>query len=207
MAKIEGICKEAIDKSEWIAIATVGPDGPHVVGTWGDYVRVFITQDDTLLIPVGHMHKTEANLKGDNRVELLCGTRQVQGTNGPGKGALSSARRRSRPQVRTSMPSNPNFAGPGPRLSSTWNRQTLNCDGDSCSSPADCAAGSRARSSPHRVARSRKSRFPPYFPAREYARHPLGVRPGFELKIHFYMRNRMIQIGDYDLYPSSIIVR
>ena len=86
MAKIDGICKEVIDKTEWIAIATNGPDGPHVVATWGDYVRAFGIKDDTLLIPVGNMHKTEANLKRDNRVELLCGTRQVQGTLGSGKG-------------------------------------------------------------------------------------------------------------------------
>lgn len=86
MAKIDGICKEVIDKTEWIAIATNGPDGPHVVATWGDYVRALGIKDDTLLIPVGNMHKTEANLKRDNRVELLCGTRQVQGTLGSGKG-------------------------------------------------------------------------------------------------------------------------
>jgi len=86
MAKIEGVCKEVIDKTEWIAITTTGPGGPHVVATWGDYVRAFGIQDDTLLIPVGGMHKTEANLKRDNRVELLCGTRLVAGTHGPGKG-------------------------------------------------------------------------------------------------------------------------
>jgi hypothetical protein len=86
MAKIDSICKEVIDKTEWLAIATTGHDGPHVVATWGDYVRAFGSQNDTLLIPVGHMHKTEANLKHDHRVELLCGTRQVQGTHGPGKG-------------------------------------------------------------------------------------------------------------------------
>ena len=86
MAKIDGICKEVIEKTEWIAIATTGPDGPHVVATWGDYVRALGSKDDTLLIPVGLMHKTEANLQHDHRVELLCGTRQVQGTRGPGKG-------------------------------------------------------------------------------------------------------------------------
>ena len=86
MAKIDGICKEVLDKTEWIAITTTGPDGPHAVATWGDYVRALGIKDDTLLIPVGNMRKTEANLKHDNRVELLCGTRQVQGTLGPGKG-------------------------------------------------------------------------------------------------------------------------
>jgi hypothetical protein len=86
MATIDAVCKSVIEKTEWIAIATAGPDGPHVVGTWGDYVRALGIQDDRLLIPVGHMYRTEANLKRDNRVELLCGTRQVQGTHGPGKG-------------------------------------------------------------------------------------------------------------------------
>jgi hypothetical protein len=86
MAKIEGICKEVMGKTEWIAIATTGPDGPHVVATWGDYVRALGLEDDTLLIPAGLMRKTEANLQRDPRVELLCGTRQVQGTRGPGKG-------------------------------------------------------------------------------------------------------------------------
>jgi hypothetical protein len=86
MAKIDGICKEVLEKAEWIAIATTGPDGPHLVATWGDHVRALGIGDGTLLIPVGQMHQTEANLKHGNRVELLCGTRQVQGTHGPGKG-------------------------------------------------------------------------------------------------------------------------
>ena len=86
MAKIDGICKEVMDKTEGIAIATTGPDGPHLVATWGEHVRALGMEDGTLLIPVGLMHKTEANLKHSNRVELLCGTRQVQGTHGPGKG-------------------------------------------------------------------------------------------------------------------------
>ena len=86
MAKIDGVCREVLEKSEWVGIATAGPDGPHLVATWGDYVRALGIEEDRLLIPVGGMHKTEANLKHDNRVELLCGTRQVQGTHSLGKG-------------------------------------------------------------------------------------------------------------------------
>jgi Pyridoxamine 5'-phosphate oxidase len=86
MAKIDGICKEVLEKAEWIAIATTGPDGPHLVATWGDHVRALGIGDSTLLIPVGLMHKTEANVKRDNRMELICGTRQVEGAHGPGKG-------------------------------------------------------------------------------------------------------------------------
>jgi hypothetical protein len=83
MAKIGGICREVMDKAEWIGIATTGPDGPHLVATWGDHLRALGIEDGTLLIPVGHMHKTEANLKYSNRIELLWATRQVQGTHGP----------------------------------------------------------------------------------------------------------------------------
>ena len=86
MAKIDGVCREVLEKSEWIGLATAGPDGPHLVATWGDYVRALGIGDDRLLIPVGGMHKTEANLKRDNRVELLCGTRQVKGTHSLGRG-------------------------------------------------------------------------------------------------------------------------
>lgn len=86
MTKIEGVCREVIEKTEWVAIATTGADGPHVVATWGDYVRAFGIENGTILIPVGLMRKTEENLRRDSRVELLCGTRQVPGAHGPGKG-------------------------------------------------------------------------------------------------------------------------
>jgi hypothetical protein len=87
MAKIEKKCRDVLDKTEWIAIATAGADGPHLAGTWGEYVKALGTfNDDTLFVPVGGYQKTEANLKMNGTIELLCGTRQVQGTLGPGKG-------------------------------------------------------------------------------------------------------------------------
>ena len=86
MVSIEGTAKEVLEKSEWTAIATSGPDGTHVVGTWNEYINASGFRDGRLLIPAGHMHKTEANLKADNRIELLCGTRKVNGEHGPGKG-------------------------------------------------------------------------------------------------------------------------
>ncbi len=87
MARIEGKCREVLDKAEWVAIATTGPDGPHLAGTWGIYIRALgIQGDDILLVPAGGFHKTEQNLEKDSRVELLCGARQVLGLHGPGKG-------------------------------------------------------------------------------------------------------------------------
>ncbi len=86
MAKIEGKCREVFDKAEWVAIATAGKDGPHLVATWGDYIRVLGTKDDKILVPVAGYQITEKNLTNDNRIEILCATRQVHGAHGPGKG-------------------------------------------------------------------------------------------------------------------------
>ena len=103
MAKIDAVCKEVLDKSEWIAIATTGPDGPHLVATWGDHLRALSIEDGTLLIPVGHMHKTEANLS--SAIALNCYARRVRcrGLTARARGAASSARQSSRPRARISM--------------------------------------------------------------------------------------------------------
>ncbi len=87
MAKIENVCREVINKSEWVAIATAGVAGAHLAGTWGEFVRTLgVENDEVILVPVGGYRITEKNLSMDNRIELLCATRQVQGNNGPGKG-------------------------------------------------------------------------------------------------------------------------
>lgn len=37
---IEGACREVIEKSEWLAIATAGPGGPHTAACWTRNVLV-----------------------------------------------------------------------------------------------------------------------------------------------------------------------
>jgi hypothetical protein len=87
MAKIEGKCREVLDKTEWVGIATTGAGGPHLAGTWGESIRALgVKDDEIILVPAGGLLKTEQNLEKDNRIEILCATRQVQGGNGPGKG-------------------------------------------------------------------------------------------------------------------------
>ncbi len=88
MEKIAGICKDVVEKSECVSIATAGPEGPHLAATWGDYIRKLGISDNLILIPAGYLHKTEANLRHNPRIELLFATRQVQGTHGPGRGCL-----------------------------------------------------------------------------------------------------------------------
>lgn len=69
-----------------VAIATLGPDGPHMVNTWNSYVRV--PEDGRLLIPAGYFHKTEANIAVNNQVLVTMGSSKVQGLHGPGAGIL-----------------------------------------------------------------------------------------------------------------------
>jgi hypothetical protein len=91
MVKIEGKYKEVMDRTEWVAIATCGENGPHVVATWGDYVRALDTKDnEVIVVPAGHYNITEENLKKNNRVELLIASNQVEGTYGPGQGCCIS---------------------------------------------------------------------------------------------------------------------
>jgi hypothetical protein len=87
MAKIEGNCKDIMDKAEWVAVATIGVDGPQLSATWGDYIRTLgIRGGEIVLVPIAGYHGTEQNLAKDKRIEMLWATRQVQGQYGPGNG-------------------------------------------------------------------------------------------------------------------------
>ena len=90
MAKIEGNCRDVCEATEFVTIVTTGDDGPHVVGNWGDYMRVLGIGADTLVFPAGRYRQTEQNLRKNNRVQLLVASRKVQGTRSPGQGYLIS---------------------------------------------------------------------------------------------------------------------
>ena len=67
---------EVLKKDGVVAIATLGPDGPHMVNTWNSYIR--ITQDERLLIPAGYMHRTEANIAANSHVLITLGSSKVE---------------------------------------------------------------------------------------------------------------------------------
>jgi hypothetical protein len=69
-----------------VAIATHGPQGLHLVNTWNSYIHA--TPQGDLLVPVGGMHRTEANLAGGGPVLVTVGTREEQGFHGAGTGCL-----------------------------------------------------------------------------------------------------------------------
>jgi len=77
---------EVLDKDGVVAIATLGPHGPHMVNTWNSYIRV--TEDGRLLIPAGYMQTTEANVAFNDQVLVSLGSSKVAGQHGPGTGFL-----------------------------------------------------------------------------------------------------------------------
>jgi predicted pyridoxine 5'-phosphate oxidase superfamily flavin-nucleotide-binding protein len=81
---------EVLKNEGVVAIATLGQDGPHMVNTWNSYIR--ITNDERILIPVGYMHRTEANIAFNNQVLITLGSRKVTGNMGPGAGFLIKGR-------------------------------------------------------------------------------------------------------------------
>jgi len=88
MAVIDNACRQTLDATEFVTIVTQGEAGPHVVATWGDYIQATGVENDTLIVPVGYLRETEANLKRDSRVQVLAASRQVEGSHGPGQGCL-----------------------------------------------------------------------------------------------------------------------
>jgi len=69
-----------------VAIATLGPDGPHMVNTWNSYIKV--SEDGRLLVPAGYFHRTEANIAVNDQVLVTLGSSKVPGLHGPGTGFL-----------------------------------------------------------------------------------------------------------------------
>jgi predicted pyridoxine 5'-phosphate oxidase superfamily flavin-nucleotide-binding protein len=83
---LDPILLEVLKHEGVVAIATQGADGPHMVNTWNSYIQL---ANESLLIPVGGMIKTEKNISTNKRVLLTLGTREVNGKHGrPGTGFL-----------------------------------------------------------------------------------------------------------------------
>ena len=86
MNKIEGVYREVIEKSEWVAIATAGPDGPHLAGCWTRYVLGLGIEGDEIVFPAGGYNQTSENLQRDPRIQLLFATGSAARTKGQGQG-------------------------------------------------------------------------------------------------------------------------
>ncbi len=86
MSQIEGVYREVIEKSEWVAIATTGPDGPHLAGCWTRYALALGIEEDEIVFPAGGYQTTAKNLQHDPRIELLFATGAVARAKCQGQG-------------------------------------------------------------------------------------------------------------------------
>jgi len=85
---LDGVALQVLQATEFITIVSQGEKAPHLVATWGDYIRSLGFENDTLLIPAGHLAQTEQNIRRNLQVQILAASRQVQGSFGPGQGCL-----------------------------------------------------------------------------------------------------------------------
>ena len=67
-----------------VTIVTINGNPAHVVNTWASYITV---KDNQLLIPAAGMHSIENNFPTDKHVLLTFGSKEVEGTVGPGAGS------------------------------------------------------------------------------------------------------------------------
>ncbi|MBF0564979.1 MAG: hypothetical protein HQK89_07040 [Nitrospirae bacterium] len=87
MDKLNETCTKVLENTEFAAIVTWNNGEPHVVGTWGEYIKEINTNGvQLLLIPAGFYKTTESNLKTNKGIKILIATRKVQGPYGPGQG-------------------------------------------------------------------------------------------------------------------------
>lgn len=91
MARIEGVCREVCDATEYVTIVTSGADGPHLAGHWGHYMRI-VDPGEVVVFPVGRFQRTEQNLRANGRIQLMVASRKVQGTRSPGQGCVIDGR-------------------------------------------------------------------------------------------------------------------
>ncbi len=66
--------------------ATHGTDGIHMAATWNSYVEV--VDDSYLLIPAGHLNKTQRNVEEGSDVQMIVASKDVKGLQGKGAGFL-----------------------------------------------------------------------------------------------------------------------
>jgi hypothetical protein len=82
--------QEVLKQDGVVAIATLGPEGLHMVNTWNSYIRM--SSDGRMFIPAGYMHKTEDNIAHNPNVLITLGSSKVKGLQGAGTGFLIKGR-------------------------------------------------------------------------------------------------------------------
>ncbi|MCL4321851.1 MAG: hypothetical protein M1478_05275 [Deltaproteobacteria bacterium] len=68
------------------SFATYGTDGVHMAATWNSYIDVL--DRNTLLIPAGHLTKTQRNIESGSEIQMILASKDIAGLQGKGAGFL-----------------------------------------------------------------------------------------------------------------------
>ncbi len=74
------------------SFATNGTDGIHMAATWNSYIEVL--DNNALLIPAGHLTKTQRNIEAGSEVQMILASKDVAGLQGKGAGFLLKGKAR-----------------------------------------------------------------------------------------------------------------
>ncbi len=74
------------------SFATNGTDGIHMAATWNSYIEVL--DNNTLLVPAGHLTKTQRNIEAGSEVQMILASKDVAGLQGKGAGFLLKGKAR-----------------------------------------------------------------------------------------------------------------
>lgn len=84
---------EVLKNEGIVTIVTWGVGEPHIVNEWNSYLVV--TEDERILLPSGVMHRTEENIKVNNKIKMALGSKNVLGFDDyPGTGFVVEGRAR-----------------------------------------------------------------------------------------------------------------
>lgn len=74
---IDNAIKAVLSRESSAALATAGPDGPHLVATWNSYIELI--SESAIAFPAGGMRQTQANVEAGSPMQMIIGSKDETG--------------------------------------------------------------------------------------------------------------------------------
>lgn len=74
---IDDAIKAVLSRESSAALATAGPDGPHLAATWNSYIEIL--SDEAIAFPAGGMRQTQANVDAGSPMQMIIGSKDEAG--------------------------------------------------------------------------------------------------------------------------------
>ena len=82
--KCAGLVDDILRGAEFVTVVTSGENGPHLVGNWGDHLRILrhTADKDTIVLPAARYWQTEKNLKRNSRIAMMAASTHIHNMRG-----------------------------------------------------------------------------------------------------------------------------